>query len=83
MPAACLLPFRPVLSLKERKLLGAGVRKYRKRAGLTMEELAEKANLNPVYVGQIERAFKVPSVECLSRLAKALNVKVRHLLENL
>jgi transcriptional regulator with XRE-family HTH domain len=72
-----------VLSLKERKLLGVGVRKYRKRAGLTMEQLAEKADLSPVYVGQIERAFKVPSVECLVRIAKCLNVKAHDLMENL
>jgi len=72
-----------VVTLKERKLLGQGVRKYRKLAGLTMEKLAEKADLNPVYIGQIERGFKVPAIDALLKIAKALEVKVRDLLENL
>jgi transcriptional regulator with XRE-family HTH domain len=68
-----------VLAQKDRKRLGEGVRKYRKRAGLTQERLAEKVNLNPVYVGQIERGFKVPTIEVLVRLAKALRVRLRDL----
>ena len=45
-----------------------------------MEQLGEKADLNPVYVGQIERGFKVPTVEALLRIARALHVRVRNLL---
>jgi transcriptional regulator with XRE-family HTH domain len=61
----------------------AGVRKYRKLAGLTMEELAEKADLNSVYIGQIERAFKVPSIEGFLKISKALKVPLRKILDEL
>jgi DNA-binding XRE family transcriptional regulator len=76
-PAVSILP--KVLAQRDRKRLGEGVRKYRKRAGLTQERLAEKVDLNPVYVGQIERGFKVPTVEVLVRLARALRVRLRDL----
>ena len=48
-----------------------------------MEKLAEKADLNPVYVGQIERGFKVPTIDVLLRIAKVLKVNLRDLVENL
>lgn len=70
-------------SPKERKLLGAGIRKYRKLAGLTQEKLAEKAGLNSVYVGQVERGYKAPAFESLLKIAKALKVRLRDLVEDL
>jgi transcriptional regulator with XRE-family HTH domain len=72
-----------VVTLKDRKLLGNGVRKHRKVAALTQEGLAEKVDLNPVYVGQIERGLKVPTIDVLLRIAKALKVRVRDLVSDL
>jgi transcriptional regulator with XRE-family HTH domain len=37
------------------KVLGDSIRQHRKRAGLSQEQLAEKADLHPVYIGKIER----------------------------
>lgn len=68
---------------QDRRLLGGGIRKYRKLAGLTQEKLAEKVDLNPVYMGQIERGYKVPSVDALLRIAKALKVHLRDLVADL
>ena len=48
-----------------------------------MEKLAEKADLNSVYIGQIERGFKVPTIDVLLRIAKVLKVNLRDLVENL
>jgi transcriptional regulator with XRE-family HTH domain len=76
----CLLD---VVTTKDRKLLGGGIRKYRKRLGLTQEKLAEKVDLNPVYMGQIERGYKVPTVDVLLRVAKALKVRLRDIVEDL
>jgi transcriptional regulator with XRE-family HTH domain len=76
-----LLP--KVVTPKHRKLLGNGVRKHRKLAGLTQEKLAEKVDLNPVYVGQIERGFRVPTVDVLLRISKALNVRLRDIVDEL
>ena len=68
---------------KDRKLLGEGIRKYRKLECLTQEKLAEKVELNPVYMGQIERGYKVPTVDVLLRVAKALNVRLRDIVHEL
>lgn len=67
----------------DRKLLGQGIRKYRKRADLTQEQLAEKVDINPVYFGQIERGYKVPTVDVLLRIARALGVRLRDLVRYL
>ena len=72
-----------MVTQQDRRLLGGGIRKYRKLAGLTQEKLAEKVDLNPVYVGQIERGYKVPSVDALLRIAKALKVHLRDLVADL
>jgi len=50
---------------------------------LTQERLAEKVDLNPVYVGQIERGFRVPTVDVLLRIAKALKVRLRDIVRDL
>ena len=68
---------------RHRKLIGEAVRSYRKRARLTQERLAEKAELHPVYVGEIERGEQTVSVHALMRIAKALGVRVRDLVADL
>ncbi|HEV2211026.1 MAG TPA: helix-turn-helix transcriptional regulator, partial [Verrucomicrobiae bacterium] len=72
-----------VVTQKDRRLLGGGIRKYRKLAALTQEQLAEKVDLNPVYMGQIERGYKVPTVDVLLRLSKAMKVHLRDLVADL
>lgn len=65
------------------KILGEKVRTERVRAGLTQEQLAEKANLARNYVGNIERAEYKVTVETLAQIAKALGVRVRDLVDEL
>jgi transcriptional regulator with XRE-family HTH domain len=72
-----------VVTHKDRKLLGAGIRRYRYLAKLTQEKLAERVDLNPVYLGQIERGYKVPTVDVLLRIARALNVRLRDIVREL
>jgi transcriptional regulator with XRE-family HTH domain len=72
-----------VVTKKDRKLLGDGIRKFRKLAGLTQEKLAERIDINPVYMGQIERGFRVPTVDVLLRLARALKVRLRDIVDEL
>lgn len=50
---------------------------------MTLEKLAEKADLNPVYIGQIERGYKVPTFDAMLRIAKALKVRLRDIVEEL
>ena len=59
--------------------MGQNVRVYRKRSGFTQEELAEKAELAPTYVSDIERGRENISVDALARIAKALHVAIRDL----
>ena len=72
-----------MVTKKDRKLLGGGIRKYRERARLTQEKLAERIDINPVYMGQIERGYKVPTVDVLLRIARALKVRFRDLVRPL
>jgi transcriptional regulator with XRE-family HTH domain len=62
------------------KIVGDAVRAERLKAGLSQEQLAEKCNLARNYIGNIERAEKRISLETLSRVAKALNVKPENLI---
>ncbi len=62
--------------LKIQRQLGKRVRVLRKKAGLTISELAEAANLSDNYVGFIERGVRVPTIKTLARLAKALKINI-------
>lgn len=53
------------------------------KAGLTQEQLAEKANLARNYIGNIERAEYQVTVETLAQIAKALGVRIRDLVDGL
>jgi len=59
-----------------RRNLGTNIRHYRKRSGWSQEKLAEKADLHPVYVSQVERGKKAVSVEALWKISKALKISV-------
>ncbi len=47
---------------------------YRKNAGLSQQELAEKCDIATNYLSEIERGLKFPSVELIERLSKELNI---------
>ena len=72
-----------VPSQKLYRILGETIRTERKKAKLSQEKLAEKADLNRNYIGEIERAEKKITVETLWKLAKALNIRVRDLVIDL
>lgn len=65
-----------------RKLLGQAIRSYRKKAKMTQERLGELADLNPKYIGEVERAEKTISVDALGRIAAALKVRLRDLVHD-
>ena len=68
---------------KHRKVLGESIRRYRKRAGLSQEKLAELADLHHNYVGEIERGEKAVSIDVLMKLSQALRVRLRTLVGKL
>ena len=61
------------------RTLGEAVRAERKKARLSQEELAEKADFTRNYIGDIERGEKKATVDALARIAKALKCRVRDL----
>jgi len=63
------------------KILGETLRKYRNITGWSQEELGERANLHPSYIGQIERGTKKISLLTLQKLSAALKVKISDLLQ--
>ena len=62
--------------MKNHVLFGRRIRAIRKTARLPREKLAERAGINPNYLGEIERGEKWPSLEVLDSLSDALNVQL-------
>ncbi len=63
-----------------KKLLGRRLRDLRKKRGLTIERLAEIADVGEKYVGDIERGKENPTIGILEKLANAMSVKLHQLL---
>jgi transcriptional regulator with XRE-family HTH domain len=62
-------------------LFGRNVQKYRKEKHLSQERLAELAGVHRTYIGMIERAEKNITLCNIEKIAKALNVEIKDLLE--
>ena len=60
---------------------GQVIRQLRDERGWSQERLAEAANLNRSYLGEIERGDATPSLTTLDKLAQALQVKISTILE--
>ena len=63
--------------------LGATIRTYRQRKGLSLETLKGLTNLSPSYLAQIERGERNTTVLSLIRIADALDIPYTDLLEPL
>lgn len=61
-------------------MLGDEIRKARKAAGLSQEELAFRADLSRNYISLLELNEKSPTVETLFRIAQALDVRASKLI---
>jgi transcriptional regulator with XRE-family HTH domain len=64
----------------QREVLGAFIREQRKRANLSLRQLAELTSLSNPYLSQVERGLHQPSVRVLKALSGALNVSAETLL---
>lgn len=58
-----------------RKKLGERIRELRKSAGITQEELGEKASLNYKFIGELERGRVNVSLDSIVKIASALGVQ--------
>ena len=69
-------PCRVVKIPKYRKVLGENIRTRRLLLKWSQEKLAEKSDLHPNYIGDIERGEENVSVDALKRVATALKVRL-------
>jgi transcriptional regulator with XRE-family HTH domain len=63
------------------EIFGDNVQKYRKEKQISQEKLAELAGVHRTYVGMIERAEKNITLRNMEKIAKALNLEIKDLLE--
>jgi len=62
--------------------IGLNILYYRKRQGITQQQLAEMTSFSRNHIQQIETAKATPSVTALIDIAEALNIPVGKLFES-
>lgn len=62
-------------------VLGRNVRRLRRLRGLSQEQLALEADMKRSYVSDLERGTRNPTVRAVERLATALGVQGKDLLD--
>jgi transcriptional regulator with XRE-family HTH domain len=62
---------------------GENLRRTRKRAGLSIEEVGVRASLHRTAVGMIERGERLPRIDTAIKLAGALEVDIEELIQGI
>lgn len=70
---------KEVLSINICEKFGLNVQKYRKKLGISQEELAELSGLHRTYISSIERGKRSISLNNIEKIAHALKIDI-HLL---
>ncbi len=65
---------------EQREVLGAFIRDQRKKANLSLRQLAELTSLSNPYLSQVERGLHQPSVRVLKAISDALNLSAETLM---
>jgi transcriptional regulator with XRE-family HTH domain len=65
---------------EQREVLGAFIRDQRKKANLSLRQLAELTSLSNPYLSQVERGLHQPSVRVLRAISDALNLSAETLM---
>ncbi len=60
---------------------GRKIRELRKSQRLTQEEVGERAELHPTYIGAIERGEQSPSLETVEKLAAGFGIDPKALFD--
>ena len=66
----------------QREALGPRIREARKTKSITQEQLAEKIGVTSVYISEIERGNKMPSIPVLISIVEALDISADYLLRD-
>lgn len=62
--------------------LGRRIREARRQKGYTQHALAEKADIGEVYLSEIERGLKMPSMNIFIKIVSALEVSADYVLRD-
>lgn len=65
------------------KKFASRLKEFRVKKGFSQEKLGELAGLHRTYIGMVERAEKNLSLKNISKLAKALEVRIEELFRGL
>lgn len=65
------------------KALAANVKRHRKLAGISQEELAFQCEIDRTYISKLERGVANPSLLILARVAKVLKVGIGDLVRDI
>ena len=63
-------------------ILGKRLRQSRIQKGYTQQELAKKADIGTVYLGEIERGIKMPSLNIFIKIIEALDISADYVLRD-
>ena len=66
----------------ERATLGKRIRESRIRKGYTQQDLADRAGIGVVYISEIERGIKMPSLNIFIKIVDALDVSADYVLRD-
>ncbi len=62
--------------------VGERIREIRKEENLSLEALALRCDMNPAYVGHIERGIRNPTLFTLDRICKGLGISIEDLFKD-
>ena len=62
-------------------MLALNLRRLRRAAGLSQEELAHRAGIDRTYISSLERSVYAAGIDVVDRLAKQLGVEAADLLK--
>jgi len=63
------------------RAFGDNVKRYRAISGKSQDEFAYTADISTVYLGELERGEKCPSIEVAYKISTALNITLAQLLD--
>ncbi|MDT9600423.1 helix-turn-helix domain-containing protein [Sphingosinicella rhizophila] len=64
-----------------REVLASNLKRYRKAAGLSQEELAHRADIDRTYISSLERCQYAAGIDVVDQLARELGVEAADLLK--
>lgn len=69
-------------NVKSKNMIGDNVKKFRKKKGLTQDNLARKADIPYTTLTKLEsNVVRKPSVQTVAKIAKALDVTIEDLIK--